>query len=172
MSNCCTECGCVLIKECDIYRYTPLKPLNNIFEKPDIIIDVHNLKVKPILGDCFQTICDKVKETPIEELNEPEKQFIEKITPFIAKWVYVFWLQRYGDGEHTEVGVVDGTYDDGVSQVSIKKLDRKINRAVADAKIYESELKKDAEIIACNKQDCDPCNKNNNFNQFNNLRKV
>lgn len=162
-SNCCTECGCVLIKECDIYNFTPLKGKNNIFEKKDIIIDVHVLKVKPLIPGCYDALCAELEDKGgIDELSPQSKELVASMRTFIAKWTYVFWLERYGDSEHSEVGLVDGSYDDGARHVSSSKLEKKIIRETSIAEQYGDLLKATDLIKACQiNNNCKPCGDNN-----------
>lgn len=175
----CCNCGCVLIKECDIYDLTPLHSSVAVFERKSCIINAHEINLREAIGDeCYEAVCTELKEADndLSALSENWKTVVEDL-PFklmLAWAIYYHWLDEYGSSQAALNG--ETTYDtsnqDGGKSADSKTVAMKLSSAKSKAAYYAAQWRKGVDLSFCNTTAaCDPCSTKKPF-EINSLTKV
>jgi hypothetical protein len=161
----CEKCGCVAIRECDIYELTPLISDTKIFERRSCIIDAHEINLKGAMGaDCYKALCTEIKEADqvLEDLPEAWKSIVEErsFKLMLAWWIHYHWLSNYGGSQTALNGETefDTSNQDGGKTVDSKKFAMKLATAKSKAEYYTEEWKKEVDLDFCKPAStCKPC---------------
>jgi len=163
----CTTCGCVLIKEHDIYELTPLSASVAVFERKSCIINAHEINIQEAMGeDCYLAVCELLKEAGNDLDNLPDgwKTIVEELGfKLMVAWaIYYHWLDEYGSSQAALNGETeyDTSNQDGGKAAGDKKFAMKLSSAKSKAAHYAAQWKKKADLSSCAQVTaCDPCAK-------------
>lgn len=175
----CEKCGCVAIKEQDIYDLTPLIPDTRIFERRSCIMDAHEINLKSFMGkECYKELCASIKEASndLDALPDSWKGLVAELSfkQMLAWWIYYHWLSNYGGSQTALNGETefDTSSQDGGRNVESKKFTMKVASAKSKAEYYSNEWKLNSDLSFCKAVDkCDPCSTNKSTDLYD-LQKV
>jgi len=175
----CEKCGCVAIKEQDIYDLTPLIADTRIFERRSCIMDAHEINLKSAMGsECYKALCTAIKEAnnDLDALPDSWKNLVEELgfKQMLAWWIYYHWLSSYGSSQSTLNGETqfDTSNQDGGRSVDSKSFTIKLAAAKGKAEYYSNDWKLNSDLGFCKTVvKCEPCSTSKGMDLYD-LQKV